>query len=141
MEVTRKEFVGGMLAGLAASLASPAILFGQSERQAAKNGFSLAGFQALVNTQFRFGAVDGAKPATLILASALDSGSTAQTEQFSLQFLSRDGLRIEPGTYTVQRSGVGTFSLYIVPSRVASEGTYYRADFNLLRSGVSASRH
>jgi len=135
MQLTRTQFIGGTFAAAVGSILGPRASSAQTSRGLSRRGFSLAKFTSLLQTSFRFQGVDRGRPSDLVLTQAVDRGSNARTEQFSLEFLSPGGVQIPAGTYPVEHADLGSFSLYITPARNEAGGrrTSFRADFNLIR--------
>ncbi len=135
MRLTRNQFVGGVLATLAAWFAAPRDLLAAGPIGSARAKLNLETFTKLVQSTFRVSGADRGGPSDLVLVSAIDRGSTKTTEQFTLDFVSLGGVAIPGGTYEVFQGTLGSFGLYIVPTRRdrGRRWTYFRADFSLLR--------
>ncbi len=150
--VTRSEFLRGLAATLVTASFAPMVSFGTEahaeeggpEVLATRRPLDLATFRALKETVFRLRRGGDALGNELILKNVVElqfgkgtvkSPQIIQTEQFSLEFQSPDGIVLPAGTYTFEHAKLGTVLLYISPSRTEAKGrlTYYRADLNLLK--------
>ncbi len=129
MNVTRKSFLGSLVAGVAVAAARPlsAITIPSGPAPLAR------GFQQFVGRTFRVTTADGRGAIDVVLEAYEERPTTDGTRQFSLTFVAPGGERLDEGTYTVDQPQMGRFSLFVVPTRRDALGrTFYRSDFNLL---------
>jgi hypothetical protein len=129
MNVTRKEFLFTVAAGVAGTAMHPlsAITVAAGPAPVARGFAGLVGRTFHVTTADSRGAID-------VVLEAYDERSTQDgTHQFSLTFVAPGGERLTEGTYTVEEAQMGRFQLFVVPTRRDGQGrAFYRADFNLL---------
>jgi hypothetical protein len=72
------------------------------------------------------------------LIDVTDLGSTPNHEQFSVIFRCRSAGVLPQRIYTIEREGLGSFDIFLVPIRRDAEGIYYEAIFNRPRRNDSA---
>ncbi len=130
MRVTRKEFLGSLLAAGAATLSGlPALASDASAVPALPT--AAARYQALVNTSFWAKRPLPGDRAELVLLEVVRKEFPGRLEQFSLHFLApRD--RLVEGPYFLEHKEAGESMLFLARLSEDSAGIRYRADFSLL---------
>lgn len=129
MNVTRKRFLGSLVAGVAAVATRPlsAITLPSGPAPVAR------GFQGLVGRTFRVTTTDSRGTIDVVLEAYDEKPTKDGTHQFSLTFVAPGGERLTEGTYSVEQQQMGTFQLFVSPTRRDGQGrAFYRSDFNLL---------
>jgi hypothetical protein len=90
-------------------------------------------FSAARNSSFHL-RVDDSSSVEVDLVEVTDLGSTNSHEQFSLIFLSRQGVLLPQRIFPVKHETLGEFELFIVPIRKDASGVFYEAIFNRNRA-------
>ena len=129
MNVTRKKFLGSLVAGVAATAMRPlsAVTLTAGPAPVAR------GFQQSVGRTFRVTTADGRGTIDVVLEVYDERPTKDGTHQFSLRFVAPGGEKLTEGTYAVEQAQMGRFDLFIVPTRRDGQGrAFYRSDFNLL---------
>ncbi|MDL2718603.1 MAG: hypothetical protein PT977_12690 [Acidobacteriota bacterium] len=129
MNITRKKFLGSLVAGVAVATMHPlsAITIPAGPAPLAR------GFQQFVGRTFRVTTADGRGTIDVVLERYDEKPTKDGTHQFSLTFVAPGGERLAEGSYTVDQPQMGRFSLFVVPTgRDALGHAFYRSDFNLL---------
>lgn len=152
MPISRRKFIGtGTMVVLTAGLplkAAAEQLQGQSSLvSSAKSSrnignssdLDLQTFRRCLETEFRITADNSSVvPAKLVKVHDLKAepakhaGQITSKECFSAVFLAPAAARLRQGTYEVEQSSIGKFSLFIVPGSSSAKGSYYEAAFNRL---------
>ncbi len=143
MAVTRRSFMkNGALVGLAAGLPMKSAAEALAMTGSTPNPFSggifshldMAAFSRQLNTYFRVR--NPTTGATLKLVGITDWTKSSQKstggECFSLIFAGSDSRSLPQGTYSVEQSSLGTFSMLLVPSGKTTNKRHYEAVFNRL---------
>ncbi len=129
MKTTRTQFLTTIATGLAAAAMNPL-----SALTLPEGGFPVArNFGRLVGRTFHVQTADGRGSIDVVLEAIDERPASNGTHQFSLTFVAPGGERLAEGTYSVEQDGMGSFLLFVTPTRRDGQGrTFYRADFNLL---------
>ena len=131
MSLDRRTFLKAAVGAAAAGFAPLRVAGVAAAAPAGDGAMTMATFQPLVNTSFRFDV--GNRPVTLPLQAVTDDRRPGATgECFSLLF----GAANPPfgqGSYTVSHPSLAKFSLFVVPVGRAGAAQQYQAVFN--RSG------
>ena len=146
MNVTRKQFISSVGAGLAAAVALP--VSGLSTAAAAAEiGIDAARFRSIVGMDFDFAVgiqtaaltlqrveVRASNPKRMSIMSTLKCETVPASEQFSLFFDAAMPAPLAEGTYNVRNVDLGYLQMFVVPTGTTTSGrATYRADFgNLL---------
>ncbi len=92
--------------------------------------FSYDGFLAYVNQRFFvYGGPVGV--ANLKIVDVRKASTVWNGQQFNVIFLGGKSEGLAAGTYVVENSESGRFSLFIEPTTQDAKGQYYRAQFNI----------
>lgn len=136
MEITRKSFISGSSAALAALALLPRAAFGAAPEDSDGSAHAL---RRSVGERFDARGARGVL-VPLLLERAVDAGSDAKTEKFSLFFSAEEGFSLKEGTWTlVSAGGQRRYEVFLVPAGADAAGRQVlRADFCLL--GASAPR-
>ncbi len=130
MELTRKSFLSGTAMGLAGLTFFPAGALAAELNGSSKGA---AGLRSAVGQTFY---AQGAKgvAVSLVLDRAVDAGSNATTEQFTLYFRADGKYSLTSGTWTLAPAKGGvSYDVFLVPAGGGGKrGALYRADFCLL---------
>jgi len=130
MNMTRKRFLA--LASSAAALAAAKPLRLLASPAPRVVGFRSENFRQLQGKTFTLNGPGGA--VRLVLQDVRDGPQDRLTEQFSVVFVSEDGVVLPQGTYPVTFPDRRTLDVFVVPAGAGAAGvTFFRADFNLLR--------
>jgi len=92
-----------------------------------------ATFSQQLNTSFQFQIA----PEHLVAMELVETGdvrSSGQYEAFSIVLRGPSDIPLRQGMYRVDHDTIGAFDLFIVPISQESDGLYYEACFNRLRS-------
>ena len=137
MNVTRKEFLFTVVAGVAGTAIRP--LAAASKPVGASSSIPLVrDFGAPVGRTFRVQTADSRGSIDVVLEAVEEKPSSNGTHQFSLTFVAPGGERLAEGSYTVEQDKMGRFPLFVQPTRRDGQGrTFFRADFNLLVIGLT----
>jgi hypothetical protein len=98
--------------------------------------FSLGVFSEQLNTEFSLSLPEQTIP--LRLSEAVDKGSNARQEQFSLVFQGPLQPVLQQNTYSFKHTQLGEFMLFIVPIGQNGAGIQYQVIFNRLLNNVTA---
>lgn len=129
MKTTRKQFLSTLATGLAVAATRPlsALTIPSGPVPVAQ------GFRGFVGRTFHVTTADGRGAIDVVLEAYDERPTTDGTRQFSLTFVAPGGERLAEGSYTVEQSQMGRFSLFVIPTRRDGRGrAFYRSDFNLL---------
>ena len=129
MKTTRKQFLTTLASGLAIAASNPlsAITLGSGQAPIARN------FKEFVGRTFHLTTADSRGTIDVVLEAYDERPTQDGTHQFSLTFVAPGGERLTEGTYSVEQQQMGTFQLFVSPTRRDGVGrAYYRSDFNLL---------
>jgi hypothetical protein len=132
MEFTRKSFLSGAAIGLAGLTFLPAEAFAADLVGSTKGAASLR--SAVGQTFYAQGGKGVVVP--LVLDRAVDAGSNAATEQFTLTFRADGKYSLTEGTWNLAppKGGV-SYDVFLVPVGISGKrGALYRADFCLLKA-------
>lgn len=130
MEITRKSFVTGAAASLAALALLPSTAVGASPED--PDGSAHALRRSVGETFYARGAKGVVVP--LDLDRAVDAESDAAAEQFSLYFSAGESYLLREGTWRlVSADGQRRYDVFLVPAGTGASGRQVlRADFSLL---------
>jgi len=136
MEITRKSFISGTATALTALTLFPGSAFGASPEDPDGSAHAL---RRSVGERFDARGARGVL-VPLLLERAVDAGSDAAAERFSLFFSAEEGYSLKEGTWTlVSAGGSRRYEVFLVPAGTEPAGRQVlRADFCLL--GASAQR-
>ena len=130
MSITRLRFLSLLSSGFAVAAAGPAKLLASANRGTVV--FSADAFGKLINTTFTVQGPSGLVRA--VLQNVMAGPQDPRTSQFSLLFAAPATTTLPEGIYSVDHSGLSTFSLFISPAGVGGDGKkLFRSDFNILR--------
>ena len=121
---------GGLCGAAELSKARTAPAAGIGAGNVAPPAAGSAAYLALV--QERFNVYPGSRGMAMTLLSVKRSFVDARGDQFSLTFAVAAGQTLASGIYEVENASIGKQSIYLQRAGSGPEGTYYRADFNLL---------
>jgi len=132
MNVTRKEFLFTVVAGVAGAAIHP-LSAATMPVGAVDANPPARNFGRFVGRTFRVQTGDGRGSIDVVLEAFEERPPSNGTHQFSLTFVAPGGEKLAEGTYSVEQDGMGRFPLFVTPTRRDGQGrTFYRADFNLL---------
>ena len=132
MDITRKSFLSGAAIGLAGLTFLPAEAFAADRGGSSKGTASLR--SAVGQTFYAQGGRGVLVP--LVLDGAVDAGSSATMEQFTLTFRADGKYSLTEGTWRLVPAKGGTsYDVFLVPAGTnGKRGASYRADFCLLNT-------
>jgi len=143
MKVNRSEFLIVLATGVGGALTFPSSLLAAGGSREPVQA-DLEGFRSLVDTVFRAAGPRGT--VDLVLTAVEERtfgrpGDPVRSRQFSLEFRAADGTPLREGAYSVDHDQLGTFLLFVTPTRTDASGArYFRADFNQLLETPGATR-
>lgn len=135
-EITRKSFISGSSAALAALTLLPRAALGAAPEDSDGSAHAL---RRSVGERFDARGARGVL-VPLLLERDVDAGSDATAERFSLFFSAEEGFSLKEGTWTlVSAGGQRRYEVFLVPAGTDPAGRQVlRADFCLL--GASTQR-
>lgn len=90
---------------------------------------NLTAFAEHLQTVFQTQTEDG-RAVELLMVNAVDAGTNAKQEQFSIVFRGPLDVFLEQRMYEMKHPQMGEFPLMLVPIKRDEEGFYYEASFN-----------